>query len=53
MHETWDSPDGARSRRALPGATPWVRQNAARILASLPASGDDVAPLLEQIGLTA
>jgi 2-polyprenyl-6-methoxyphenol hydroxylase-like FAD-dependent oxidoreductase len=39
--------------RALPGATPWVRQRAARILASLPASGDDLEPLLKQIGLTA
>jgi hypothetical protein len=39
--------------RALPGATPWVRQHAARILASIPASGDDLEPLLKQIGLTA
>ncbi len=39
--------------RALPGATPWVRQRAARILASIPASGDDLEPLLKQIGLTA
>jgi hypothetical protein len=32
---------------------PWVRQNGARILASLPASGDEIEPLLTQIGLTA
>ena len=32
---------------------PWVRQNAARILACIPASGDDLEPLLKQIGLTA
>lgn len=38
---------------ALPRADPWVRQMAARILGSLPASGDDLEPLLNQIGLTA
>jgi 2-polyprenyl-6-methoxyphenol hydroxylase-like FAD-dependent oxidoreductase len=38
--------------RALPGADPWVGQTAARIRACIPASGDDVEPLLEQIGLT-
>jgi 2-polyprenyl-6-methoxyphenol hydroxylase-like FAD-dependent oxidoreductase len=41
-----------REVRVLPGADPWVRQNAARILASIPASGDDLHPLLAQIGLT-
>jgi hypothetical protein len=39
--------------RALPKADPWVQKNAARILACIPASGDDLEPLLEQIGLTA
>jgi 2-polyprenyl-6-methoxyphenol hydroxylase-like FAD-dependent oxidoreductase len=39
--------------RALPGADPWVRQTAARILACIPASGDDLESLLKQIGLTA
>jgi len=39
--------------RALPGADPWVRQTGARILACIPASGDDLEPLLKQIGLTA
>lgn len=38
--------------RARPEADSWVRQNAARILACLPASGDDLEPLLTQIGLT-
>jgi 2-polyprenyl-6-methoxyphenol hydroxylase-like FAD-dependent oxidoreductase len=38
--------------RALPGADPWVRETRARILACVPASGDDLEPLLEQIGLT-
>ena len=38
--------------RALPGADPWVRQASARILACVPASGDDLEPLLKQIGLT-
>ena len=42
-------PGGARAS----GADPWVRQNAARILACIPASGDDLEPLLKQIGLTA
>jgi 2-polyprenyl-6-methoxyphenol hydroxylase-like FAD-dependent oxidoreductase len=42
-----------RSVRARPGADPWIEQNAARILACLPASGDDLEPLLGQIGLTA
>jgi len=39
--------------RALPGADAWVQQRAARILACIPASGDDLEPLLAQIGLTA
>jgi 2-polyprenyl-6-methoxyphenol hydroxylase-like FAD-dependent oxidoreductase len=54
MHETWQwLLDAGRVVRALPGADPWVRQNGARILACIPASGDDLEPLLEQIGLTA
>ena len=53
-HEAWQWLLGAgREVRALPGADPWVRQTAARILACIPASGDDLEPLLEQIGLTA
>jgi 2-polyprenyl-6-methoxyphenol hydroxylase-like FAD-dependent oxidoreductase len=44
--------DAGRTVRALPGADPWVRQNAARILPCVPASGDDLEPLLAQIGLT-
>ena len=53
-HEAWQWLLGAgRAVRALPGADPWVRQNGARILACIPASGDDLEPLLEQIGLTA
>jgi 2-polyprenyl-6-methoxyphenol hydroxylase-like FAD-dependent oxidoreductase len=42
-----------RELRALPGADSWVRQTGARILACMPASGEDVEPLLRQIGLTA
>jgi 2-polyprenyl-6-methoxyphenol hydroxylase-like FAD-dependent oxidoreductase len=42
-----------RAVRALPGADPWVRQTGARILACIPASGDDLESLLKQIGLTA
>ena len=35
------------------GADPWVARNAARILACIPASGDELEPLLSQVGLTA
>ena len=52
-HEAWQRLLGAdRTVRALPGADPWVRQAAARIVSCIPASGDDLEPLLEQIGLT-
>ncbi len=52
-HDAWQWLLGAgREVRALPGADPWVRQNRTRILACIPASGDDLEPLLEQIGLT-
>ena len=43
---------GGRVVRALPEAAPWVRAMAARILSCVPASGDDLEPLLQQIGLT-
>ena len=57
-HDTWRRLLDADSIRARPGTAggvgdPWVRQNGARVLASLPASGDEIEPLLEQIGLTA
>jgi 2-polyprenyl-6-methoxyphenol hydroxylase-like FAD-dependent oxidoreductase len=52
-HAEWQRLLGAgRAVRALPKAAPWVRQTAGRILACLPASGDDLEPLLQQIGLT-
>jgi len=44
--------DAGRVVRALPGTDPWVRHMAARILGCLPASGDDLEPLLAQLGLT-
>jgi 2-polyprenyl-6-methoxyphenol hydroxylase-like FAD-dependent oxidoreductase len=53
--EAWQGLLGAstsREVRALPGADPWVRQSAARIRSCVPASGDDLEPLLRQIGLT-
>jgi len=65
--DAWQWLVGAgRSVRALPGAAgapaarlargggghPWVLQNAARIVACMPASGDDLEALLAQIGLT-
>ncbi len=52
-HEEWQWLLGAGSAvRALPRADSWVRKTAARILACVPASRDDLEPLLEQIGLT-
>jgi len=52
-HEAWQRLLGSDTAvRALPKADSWVRENAARILACIPASGDDLEPLLEQIGLT-
>jgi 2-polyprenyl-6-methoxyphenol hydroxylase-like FAD-dependent oxidoreductase len=51
-HEAWQRLLGGQLVRALPGADPWIQRNAARILACMPASGDDLEPLLEQIGLT-
>jgi 2-polyprenyl-6-methoxyphenol hydroxylase-like FAD-dependent oxidoreductase len=52
-HEAWQWLLGAgRAVRALPGADPWVQQNGPRILACVPASGDDLEPLLNQVGLT-
>jgi 2-polyprenyl-6-methoxyphenol hydroxylase-like FAD-dependent oxidoreductase len=52
--EAWQGLLGAnRTVRALPGTDPWVGQMGARILACVPASGDDLEPLLGQIGLTA
>jgi 3-(3-hydroxy-phenyl)propionate hydroxylase len=51
-HEAWQGLLAGREVRALPGADPWVRQARARILACVPASGDDLEPLLRQIGLT-
>ena len=52
-HGAWQRLLGAgREVRALPGADPWVREARARIVASIPASGDDLEPLLQQIGLS-
>ena len=53
-HEAWQRLLGDGEKvRALPSANPWVRQNRVRILACVPASGDDLEQLLGQIGLTA
>jgi 2-polyprenyl-6-methoxyphenol hydroxylase-like FAD-dependent oxidoreductase len=56
-HDTWQRLLNADSVRALPETAgvgdPWVRQNGARILACIPASGDELEPLLQQIGLSA
>jgi 2-polyprenyl-6-methoxyphenol hydroxylase-like FAD-dependent oxidoreductase len=53
-HDAWQWLLGAgQAVRALPGADPWVSQTAARIVACIPASRDELEPLLQQIGLTA
>ena len=53
-HDVWEGLLGVgRTARAQPQADPWVRQNAGRILECIPASGDDLQPLLTQIGLEA
>jgi 2-polyprenyl-6-methoxyphenol hydroxylase-like FAD-dependent oxidoreductase len=53
-YASWQRLLGAgREVRALPGADPWVRDARARIITCVPASGDDLEPLLRQIGLTA
>jgi 2-polyprenyl-6-methoxyphenol hydroxylase-like FAD-dependent oxidoreductase len=56
-HDTWQQFLNADSVSALPGTVgvgdPWVRQAAARIVACIPAAGDDLEPLLNQVGLTA
>ena len=53
-HEAWQRLlGGGQKVRALPTADPWVQQAGARILACVPASGDDLEALLGQIGLTA
>lgn len=52
-HQRWERLlDGSQAVHALPGAESWVRHNAARIVACLPASGGDVEALLGQIHLT-
>ena len=50
-NEAWQWLLGRKPGRGArcPGADPWVRQAGARILACIPASGDDLGPLLQQI----
>jgi 2-polyprenyl-6-methoxyphenol hydroxylase-like FAD-dependent oxidoreductase len=53
-HATWQGLLGVGPPlRPLANATPWARDSASRILACIPASGEDLEPLLNQIGLTA
>jgi 2-polyprenyl-6-methoxyphenol hydroxylase-like FAD-dependent oxidoreductase len=53
-HEAWLwLLGGGRAVAAFQGADPWVRQAGARIVSCVPASGEDLEPLLQQIGLTA
>lgn len=52
-HQEWRRLlDAGTKVRALPGTDSWVQQRAARIVACVPASGDDLEPLLRQVGLT-
>jgi 2-polyprenyl-6-methoxyphenol hydroxylase-like FAD-dependent oxidoreductase len=55
-HDTWRrllNADSVRARQEKAGEVdPWVRQTASRILVCIPASGDELEPLLGQIGLT-
>jgi NADPH-dependent dioxygenase len=51
-HDAWDGLLGGVAVRALPAADPWVRENARRLFECIPASGDDLEALLQQIGLT-
>jgi hypothetical protein len=56
-HGAWQwlldvSTPGGREIGTLPGADPWVRQTRSRIVACVPALGDDLQSLLGQIGLT-
>jgi 2-polyprenyl-6-methoxyphenol hydroxylase-like FAD-dependent oxidoreductase len=53
-HDAWQWLLGAgRAVGVPPGADTWIRQTGARIIDCIPASGDDLEPLLDQIGLTA
>ena len=49
--ESWQALLGGAAVRALPEAAPWIRQAAPTLLGCIPASGDDLEPLLGQIGL--
>ena len=52
-HAAWQRQfDAGHGVEALPGTDPWVRDNAARIVSCIPASGDDLQQLLAQIGLS-
>lgn len=59
LHAAWRWLLGAATGPAvpplgpLPEADPWVRRIGARIVACIPASGEDLEPLLGQIGLAA
>lgn len=53
-HDAWRRLlDAGGAVHAREDADPWVRQNAARIVATIPASGEELPPLLQQVGLTA
>lgn len=54
MHDRWQRLLDPGSVRPTAGTVdPWVEQNRAKILATIPASGDELESLLGQIGLTA
>ena len=47
-HEAWQGLLGVR-QKALATPSPWVQQNGARILSCIPASGDDLESLLDEM----
>jgi len=53
-HQSWQWLLGPGEKvRGLSAASPWVLQHCARIVMCVPASGEDLEPLLGQVGLSA
>jgi 2-polyprenyl-6-methoxyphenol hydroxylase-like FAD-dependent oxidoreductase len=52
-HDEWLHLLGAKGApKPGPGTSPWISENCGRILSAIPASGQDLAALLAQLGLT-
>jgi 3-(3-hydroxy-phenyl)propionate hydroxylase len=50
-HDTWKQLLDPRALRAGLGVDPWIAQNLKRLLACLPASGEDLEPVARQLNL--